>query len=200
MSWGQYLSGAFAMANAFGPEWTSGRRNMMRDEPTPETAVIEALSVSTAFPPDSLSADAVELLVETGKSLWSVFDHVAGGRTDDGIAILNEMLDGSNARPTLTRHGPANHWHLHFSPHGADLGRRWASDFTIATAMLVGSVAFSRIGKCAAERCDRVFYDDTRNASQSFCSVQCQSRMKMAAMRRRQRAAAAQMPEGLTVG
>ena len=42
-----------------------------------------------------------------------------------------------------------------------------------------------RLGVCAAERCDRVYVDTSRNATRRFCSTACQSRTKAAAFRAR---------------
>lgn len=190
------------MANAFGPAYSTGAPNpthqSLDEAPggsgggavASEGAAIGAIAVATVAPPERLSRAAVTVLARTGASLWSVFTHVARGRVEDAVAVLNRMLEELPAHPTLTRHGPARNWHMHFSPEGASLERRWASDLTIATAMVVGSEGFTRIGSCQAERCERVFLDGTRNLSQTYCSVQCQSRTKTAAMRRRRRAEA----------
>ena len=42
-----------------------------------------------------------------------------------------------------------------------------------------------RLGVCAADRCDRVFVDVSRNAGKRFCSLSCQNRVKAAAFRGR---------------
>ena len=41
------------------------------------------------------------------------------------------------------------------------------------------------MGTCAAERCDVVFVDTSKNGSRRFCSTGCQNRVKTAAYRSR---------------
>ena len=47
-----------------------------------------------------------------------------------------------------------------------------------------------RLGVCAAERCDRVYVDLSRNGAKRFCSTACQNRAKAAAFRVRSRGGA----------
>jgi predicted RNA-binding Zn ribbon-like protein len=46
-----------------------------------------------------------------------------------------------------------------------------------------------RLGTCAAEGCDQVFVDVSRNRSKRFCDTACAARTKQAAYRARQREA-----------
>jgi predicted RNA-binding Zn ribbon-like protein len=54
-------------------------------------------------------------------------------------------------------------------------------------ATVLGSEYADRLGVCAAPACDRVFVDVSRNGTKRFCTEACQSRVKAAAHRARQR-------------
>ena len=51
--------------------------------------------------------------------------------------------------------------------------------------MALGTSDAGRLGVCAAEACDRVYLDGSRNGGRQFCSTRCQSRTKAAAHRAR---------------
>jgi predicted RNA-binding Zn ribbon-like protein len=184
--WLSYLKGAFALANGFGPSWAGGRPYSRPDTESVVRAIRGALAHATVEPPTLVLADA-ELMARTGEDLWKVFDAVAGGRLDDAVHQTNAMLASIAPQPALTRHGPAGNWHLHFTAAAEGEGQRWASDVIVAAAMLQGSEAWGRTGRCGAVRCERVFLDQTRNHSQQFCSTHCQDRTKTAARRHRRR-------------
>ena len=74
---------------------------------------------------------------------------------------------------------------MHF--HGTDdsLATGWAAGCATGLALALGSDLAGRLGVCAADRCDRVYVDTSRNATRRFCSTACQSRTKAAAFRAR---------------
>ena len=96
----------------------------------------------------------------------------------------NVLLRRTGARPQLDTHGPGV-WNLHF--HGPDdtFGVGWAAGIAAGLAMALGTTDAGRLGVCAAERCDRVHLDTSRNGGRRFCSTRCQNRMKSAAHRTR---------------
>jgi len=53
----------------------------------------------------------------------------------------------------------------------------------------VMDAGWTRLGLCAAEDCQDVFVDTSRNSSRRFCSETCASRAGVAAYRSRQRGA-----------
>jgi predicted RNA-binding Zn ribbon-like protein len=81
-------------------------------------------------------------------------------------------------------------WHLHF--HGAEesLVTGWAAGCATGLAVVIGTESSGRLGVCTAPRCDRVFVDNSRNATPRFCSTACQNRFKTAAFREAHRAGA----------
>jgi predicted RNA-binding Zn ribbon-like protein len=120
--------------------------------------------------------------------LASVFAAADAGDQAAAAAAVNLLLSESGARPQLD-HDPVDGWHVHF--HGADdsLVVGWTAGCATALALALGSDLAGRLGVCAAQHCDRVYVDTSRNAARRFCSTACQNRTKAAAFRARGRAA-----------
>jgi predicted RNA-binding Zn ribbon-like protein len=97
----------------------------------------------------------------------------------------NVLLRGTGARPQLDTSGPGV-WDLHF--HGPDdtFGVGWSAGIAAGLAMALGTSDAGRLGVCAADRCDRVHLDGSRNGGRRFCSTRCQNRTKNAVHRARQ--------------
>ena len=112
-----------------------------------------------------------------------VFVATAAGEVDRAADLVNDLLARTGARPRLDR-GPEG-WGLHF--HGADDGvvLGWTAGFASALAICVGSDLAGVLGVCAADPCDRVFVDSSKNGTRRFCSTRCQNRVKAAAHRAR---------------
>jgi predicted RNA-binding Zn ribbon-like protein len=55
-------------------------------------------------------------------------------------------------------------------------------------AMLVVDFGATRLGVCAADKCDNVFVDTSPNQSRRYCSDRCSSRANVAAYRARRKA------------
>jgi predicted RNA-binding Zn ribbon-like protein len=117
-------------------------------------------------------------------ALRAAFEAVAAGRLDEAAREVNALLAFTGARPRLDRHD-GEPWHLHF--HGADdsLVTGWAAGCATGLAVVLGGDLHGRLGVCAADRCDRVYVDTSRNGMRRFCSTTCQNRVKAAAFRAR---------------
>lgn len=127
------------------------------------------------------SPQAAEL-ASYGVLVRGVFEAADAGDLEGGAARVNDLLERTGARPRLDL--GADGWGLHF--HGADDGvvLGWAAGLASALALCLGSDA-GRLGVCAADPCDRVFVDTSKNGTRRFCSTRCQNRVKAAAHRRR---------------
>ena len=133
-----------------------------------------------------MSADQAEELTLFAGRLREVFASVHRGDERSAVRTLNALMRETGARPQLDRLSDGQDgWHVHF--HGADdsLATGWAAGCATGLALAIGSDLAGRLGVCAAERCDRVFVDTSRNATRRFCSTACQSRTKAAAFRAR---------------
>ncbi|MHB8294154.1 MAG: CGNR zinc finger domain-containing protein [Acidimicrobiales bacterium] len=155
-----------------------------------KSAVAEALSKGgdpRAVPGDS-ETDAFVALAATLRRCITALD---SSDVDAAALGLNRLLAGSGAAPRLDRHD-ATAWHLHFHGRQADLATGWAAGCATAMAVAVGGGMADRIGICHADGCDRVFFDESRNASRRYCSLACQNRTKATAYRARRPCSRAQ--------
>lgn len=106
---------------------------------------------------------------------------------DDAVAIINEILREQAALPQLVRHDHLD-WHIH----AVDYGRPWPERILVETAMAMIDVVradeMSRLRICAADDCDGVVLDLSRNRSRRYCCTACTNREAQAAHRARQAA------------
>jgi predicted RNA-binding Zn ribbon-like protein len=107
---------------------------------------------------------------------------------DDAVEIINRMLAEAGALPQLVRHGDVD-WHIHAVGSDAPLATRIVVETAMAMVDVVRADEMSRFSVCAADDCEGVVLDLSRNRSRRFCSVACGNRSAVAAYRSRQRAA-----------
>lgn len=104
------------------------------------------------------------------------------------IVRVNEELTELRVAPSIVDHdhvGP----HLHWTPPTATFDDQVVTDVLMALAQELCDHGSDRFGRCAADGCDRIFFDTTRNGSRRFCSdPRCASRTHTADHRARQRA------------
>ena len=102
-------------------------------------------------------------------------------------AVINELLDDSDARPWLTDHGGGWGWHLHVTGPDAPLVDRIAAQAGFALADLVRLGETERLRRCAAPACRAVLVDLSKNRSHRYCDTgNCGNRQHVAAYRARQ--------------
>lgn len=104
-------------------------------------------------------------------------------------ARVNEELTELHVAPSIVDHdeiGP----HIHWTPPSARFDDQVVTDVLMAVAQELCDHGTARFGHCAADHCDRLFFDTTRNGSRRFCSdPRCASRTHTADHRARQRQA-----------
>ena len=100
-------------------------------------------------------------------------------------ALLNALLLDTGARPQLDRLPDGAVGTCTSTASDDSLATGWAAGCATGLALAIGSDLAGRLGVCAADRCDRVFVDTSRNATRRFCSTACQNRTKAAAFRAR---------------
>lgn len=105
---------------------------------------------------------------------------------DEAAAIVNAVLAETAALPQLQRHGGWD-WHLHAVAPDRPLADRIAVETAMAMVDVVRADETGRISTCAAEQCDDVLVDVSRNRSRRYCSTTCGNREAVAAYRARQR-------------
>jgi predicted RNA-binding Zn ribbon-like protein len=106
---------------------------------------------------------------------------------DQVAALVNEILDEADARPYLARHDQWD-WHLHVTRPDAPLADRIAAEAAMAFLDLIRADALGRLRICAAEDCEDVLIDLSKNSSKRYCDTgNCGNRTNVAAYRARKR-------------
>jgi predicted RNA-binding Zn ribbon-like protein len=103
---------------------------------------------------------------------------------DQAVAETNAMLAEANALPQLTRHDGSD-WHWHATAPDAPLAERIRVEVALAMADVIRMDEGGRLRACAADDCDGLLADLSRNGSKRFCSIRCGNRMNMIAYRAR---------------
>jgi predicted RNA-binding Zn ribbon-like protein len=121
-------------------------------------------------------------LTELATALHQVFLNLAEQDVGSAVPLINELLRAYPASPHVSTSPP---WSLHYHDHSLPAVPAWQIACAAALGSFVSSGAWQYIGRCEAERCDRVFIDDTKNRSRRFCTKRCQNRDKVRAFRLR---------------
>lgn len=103
------------------------------------------------------------------------------------VELANRLLLEAHARPWLIDHDGWG-WHLHVTEMDAPLVDRLAAEAAMAFADLIRAGELDRLRLCAADDCDAVLVDLTRNRSRIYCDTgNCGNRQHVAAYRARRR-------------
>jgi predicted RNA-binding Zn ribbon-like protein len=100
------------------------------------------------------------------------------------VQLVNELLREANALPQLVKHDQWD-YHLHATPSHAPLATRMAVDAAMAFADVIRGQQLSRLRICAADDCDNVVVDLSKNRSKRYCDGGCGNRAAVAAYRAR---------------
>jgi predicted RNA-binding Zn ribbon-like protein len=128
---------------------------------------------------DEAELDAVRALRPRLARLWYADE-------DEAVEIVNALLRKHRALPQLVRHGGWD-YHVHAAPADAPLADRMAVDAAMAFSEVIRLKALDRLRVCAAEDCEDVVVDVSKNASRRFCDTSCANRTNVAAYRARVR-------------
>lgn len=127
---------------------------------------------------DRAELEEVRALRPRLAELWSL--------DEQGFAdLVNALLTEAQALPRLVNHDDLG-WHLHATPDDAPLATRMAVEAAMAFADVLRGEELRRLRACAADDCDDVLVDLSRNRSRRFCSTTCGNRVAAAAYRERQ--------------
>jgi hypothetical protein len=105
----------------------------------------------------------------------------------DLVPVLNRILTEAGALPQLVNHDDLG-WHMHAVPQDAPLATRMVVEAAMAFTDVVRSGELDRLKTCAADDCENVVVDLSRNRSRRFCESGCGNRENVRAYRDRQRA------------
>ena len=127
---------------------------------------------------DQAELDAVRAL---RAELWELLT----SDRDTTVGLVNRMLASRKALPQLVRHEGWD-WHLHATDPADPLVDRIAVEAAMAMIDVIRLDELSRLGTCAADDCEAIVLDLSRNRSRRFCSTSCGNRVAVAAYRARQ--------------
>jgi predicted RNA-binding Zn ribbon-like protein len=157
------------------------------DEPGDPLGSVDDLSAFLASWPYTGRLDATEAELDAVRRLRPALRALLIAERDEAAEIVNGMLAQAKALPQLQRH---DHWDWHV--HAVDPSRPLEERVVVETAMAMVDVIradeMSRLDRCAADDCDDVVLDLSRNRSRRYCSTTCGNREAVAAYRARQRA------------
>jgi predicted RNA-binding Zn ribbon-like protein len=126
---------------------------------------------------DRAELEGVRRLRDQMRSLWSLDE-------DAAVDLVNALLREAKALPFLTKHDDWD-YHLHATPPEAPLADRMAVEFAMAMVDVIRQKETARLRICAADDCENVLIDLSKNRSRRFCSSACASRTNVAAFRSR---------------
>ncbi|WP_432824544.1 CGNR zinc finger domain-containing protein [Dactylosporangium sp. CA-092794] len=107
---------------------------------------------------------------------------------DEAVELTNAMLRESAALPQLAKHDDWD-YHLHATPRDAALAVRIQVEMAMAMVDVIRMKELDRLRVCAADDCDDVLVDLSKNRSRRFCEGGCGNRANVAAYRARRRTA-----------
>jgi predicted RNA-binding Zn ribbon-like protein len=159
--------------------------------------------VNSAEPPDSMTslAQLREFYAEEGytgraprtnddvtavRELRPRLRRLLTADRDELAELVNEVFAEVDTRPRLVRHDDLD-WHLHMVDDDSPLAVRMLIETATALVDLVRADELSRLAVCAADDCNGLVLDLTRNRSKIFCSPTCSNGAAVAAYRERQR-------------
>ena len=101
------------------------------------------------------------------------------------VDTLNRLLREARALPQLVKHDEWD-WHLHATTPDAPLADRMSTEAAMALVDVIRSKEMDRLLVCAADDCDAVVLDLSRNRSKRYCDTgNCANRAHVAAYRAR---------------
>lgn len=112
------------------------------------------------------------------RKLWEV-------DREGAVPLVNEMLRDGRALPQLTIHDGYD-WHIHATSDDDPLATRIMVEAAMAFVDVIRSGEYDRVRLCAADDCDGVYVDFSKNGSKRYCDAgNCGNRMNVNAYRRR---------------
>lgn len=166
--------------------------NVINGEPLPEHESLERFEQLRAVLAEheflrAASAGEAELAAFADRMvpLARIVRSLPGADLADAVAAVNAQLEAAAIAPSLNAHDGFA-LHIHWTSPSTPFAHQVAVDLLMALAQTLCDEGAERFGRCAADDCDRVFHDTTKNRSRRFCSdPRCASRTHTAAHRAR---------------
>jgi predicted RNA-binding Zn ribbon-like protein len=170
------LAAAAALVNT-DPGAGSGEDTLTREEQL--VAFLDEARWSGSRVGDRAELDAVRALRPRLRAMWRLEE-------DELVAAVNQVLNDSGALPQLVDHDGIG-WHIHAVPQEAPVVTRMIVEAAMAFTDVIRSGELDRLKNCAADDCDNVVLDLSRNRSKRFCEDGCGNRENVRAYRDRLR-------------
>lgn len=106
---------------------------------------------------------------------------------DGAVEIVNGLLREASALPQLMKHDDWD-YHVHAVSPDAALADRMSVEAAMAFVDVIRTDELDRLRICAADDCEDVLVDLSKNRSRRFCEAGCGNRTAVAAYRARRRA------------
>jgi predicted RNA-binding Zn ribbon-like protein len=103
---------------------------------------------------------------------------------DEAVDIVNRLLRDAQALPQLVKHDEWD-YHLHATSAEAPLADRMMVEAAMAFTDVIRAGQLDRLRICAADDCEDVVVDLSKNRSRRFCESGCGNRVNVAAYRAR---------------
>lgn len=160
--------------------------NTARDEPDAlaTLADLDGFLATWGFT-GSRRHDAAEL--RSVRALRPVLARMWEVDEDEAVRLVNTLLADARALPQLVKHDEWD-YHLHATRPEAPLADRMAVEAAMAFVDVLRMKELGRLRRCAAEGCDHVLIDLSKNRSRRFCSTTCANRTNVSAYRARRAA------------
>jgi predicted RNA-binding Zn ribbon-like protein len=130
---------------------------------------------------DAAELASVQRLRAELATLWLADEETA-------VETVNRLLREARALPQLMKHDGWD-WHLHATTPEAPLADRMSTEAAMALVDVIRSKEMDRMLVCAADDCDAVVLDLSRNRSKRYCDTgNCANRAHVAAYRARKAA------------
>lgn len=139
---------------------------------------LDANRYTGVFARDDQQVTSLRSIRRRLRGLWEV-------DRDRAVALVNAMLHDGRALPRLMRHDDLD-WHIHATADDAPLSTRILVETAMAFVDVIRSDEYDRVRVCAADDCDAVYIDYSKNGSKRYCDTgNCGNRMNVNAYRRR---------------
>lgn len=132
----------------------------------------------------SRASDEAELAAV--RALRPILHQLWAAREIEAVRIVNDLLAKAHALPQLVKHDEWD-YHLHATSPSAPLAERMAVEAAMAMIDVIRMKELGRLRICAAEDCEDVIVDLSKNKSRRFCDRGCGNRANVAAYRARRR-------------
>ena len=108
---------------------------------------------------------------------------------DGAVTLVNQLLREGSALPYLMKHDELD-YHLHATSLDQPLADRMMVEAAMSFVDVIRTDELDRLSVCAADDCECVLVDLSKNRSRRFCERGCGNRANVAAYRARRRGGA----------